>query len=194
MIAQGHLATRDRIIAELHDLGESDATKSPVGTIVDARVIEPEGGLYVIAQISEGLTGLAHLVRSGFMTGLSLSTVENHTGLVPVEVSLTSDPARPHSYIVHSSSSYERAQDYLRGIETGTLRDYSASLTKPTRVMAASKQQMEVETPAEAPKVGPLPSFLSLQKAKRARGVSMACSPPCRTPPPSRRRTTSSRR
>ena len=136
--SQNHLATRDRVIAELHDLGESDATKSAVGTIVDARLIEPEGGLYVIAEISAGLIGVAHLVRAGFLTGLSLSTVVDSSGLVPVEVSLTKEPARPHSYIVFSSGQLQKVREYLGKIQSHTIRDYSGSLDRPTRVMAAS--------------------------------------------------------
>ena len=145
---QGQLASRDRIISELHDLGRSDATKSPVGTVVEARLVEPSGGLYVIAEVNANLAGGSDLVRNGFMTGLSLSTVTTDDGLVPVEVSLTKEPARPHSYIVFSSSERGRVVDYLRRIEHGTLRDHSGNLNRPTRIMAASAEKMAVEAAA----------------------------------------------
>ena len=102
----------------------------------------------MIAEMNASLDGVSSLVRSGFMTGLSLSTVTTDGGLVPVEVSLTKEPARPHSYIVFSSSERGRVTDYLRRIEQGTMRDHSGSLKRPTRIMAASAEQMAVETAA----------------------------------------------
>jgi len=50
--SNGQLAPREAVIAELHDLGESDATKSPVGTVLEAHVIEPSGALYVVFEVS----------------------------------------------------------------------------------------------------------------------------------------------
>jgi len=144
-------------------LGRSDATKSPVGTVVEARLIEPNGGLYVIAEMNASLDGVSSLVRSGFMTGLSLSTVTTDDGLVPVEVSLTKEPARPHSYIVFSSSERGRVTDYLRRIEQGTMRDHSGSLKRPTRIMAASAEQMAVETAAPVAEQKETPAKLTAE-------------------------------
>ena len=47
----GQLAPREEVIAELHDLGESDAIKSPVGAVLSAAVIEPSGALYITFEV-----------------------------------------------------------------------------------------------------------------------------------------------
>lgn len=47
----GQLAAREAVIAKLHDLGDSDATKSPVGTVLKAEVIQPSGALYALFQV-----------------------------------------------------------------------------------------------------------------------------------------------
>lgn len=152
----GQLATRETVIAKLHDLGESDATNSPVGKVTYAKVVQPSGALYVILEISQGLEWVSWLVRNGFLTGLSLTTLETSHGIRPYEVSLTKEPARPHCYIVFHSTDEEKVRAYLGRVQQGDVRDYSAILRRPYRIMAASAEKMEVETPAPAAAEAPM--------------------------------------
>lgn len=141
----GQLADRNTVFAKLHDLGESDATHSPVGSIISAEVVQPSGALYAIFQINAGLEWIAWLVRNGFLTGVSLTTLETTAGIRPYEVSLTQEPARPHCYIVFHSTSLDKVRGYMGRVHTGGIRDHSSTLRKPYRIMAASATAMEVE-------------------------------------------------
>lgn len=147
---RGQLADRDAIYGKLHDLGESDATKSPVGRLISGEVVQPSGALYAIFQINEGLEWVAWLVRNGFLTGVSLTTLETTHGMRPYEVSLTRRPARPHCYIVFHSTELDKVQGYMRRVHNGSMRDLSATLTRPYRIMAASESAMETEKAAAA--------------------------------------------
>ena len=75
----------------------------------------------------------------------------------PYEVSLTREPARPHCYILYSSAELDKVQSYLGKIQTGDIRDHSATLRRPYRIMAASATQMEVEAAPTAPAAAPAP-------------------------------------
>jgi len=97
------------------------------------------------------------LVRNGFLAGLSLTTLVTTSRMRPYEVSLTREPARPHCYILYSSAELDKVRSYMRKIQTGDIHDYSATLRRPYRIMAASATQMEMDlksaadTPAEPP-------------------------------------------
>jgi hypothetical protein len=144
---QGQLASRNEVIARLHDLGESDATKSVVGQVLSAEIVETSGALYAIFQINKGLDWVAWLVRNGFLTGVSLTTLETTHNIRPYEVSLTKDPARPHCFIQYHSNDLDKVRSYMRRVHNGSMRDLSSTLQKPYRVMAASAAAMQVDTP-----------------------------------------------
>lgn len=92
---------------------------------------------------------MAWLIRNGFLTGLSLTTLETTAGIRPYEISLTKEPARPHCYIVFHSTELEKVQGYMGRLKNGDVRDYSSTLRRPYRIMAASAEKMEIEAPVE---------------------------------------------
>lgn len=140
---------RDLLYTRLHDLGESDATKSVVGKVIAASVIQPSGALYALFRVDAGLKEVAWLIRNGFLVGVSITT-EPYAPSIVYELSLTQDPARPHCFVVYSTADLTKAQHYMGKLINHTIEDLSSTLGAPTRVMAASATAAkEVPTPKE---------------------------------------------
>ena len=72
----------------MNELRKLRGSKQPVGTVGGGN------GADVVIRVDENFPGTANLVRTGVLTGLSLTTVSDSIGVRPFEVALTADPAR----------------------------------------------------------------------------------------------------
>lgn len=70
------------------ELDRLEGSKRAVGQVLGG------SGAEVLLRLNPELTGLGSLVRRGVLTGLSLTTVTDEHGVRPIEVTLTTDPAR----------------------------------------------------------------------------------------------------
>lgn len=144
--------TRDSVVKELTAISEHDATKSIIGRTIRGWT-KPGSGLYITAYISDRFESVSFLVHRGILGSVSLTTPWDHSE--GWEVSLTNEPARPHCHILRTSTNLEVINQYLADLDAGNIRDDSADLTKPVRVMAASKTAMAASQEAAA---APAPS------------------------------------
>jgi hypothetical protein len=137
--ADGQLASREDIIEALYENSEDGATFQIVGHVCDAS--QCGEGIYIIFQIDTHMAEwIEPMIRMGHYCGVSL-THEEWSGNA-IEVALTNNPAREHCYMIAEYSTREKAQAYLRGIQSGIMADYSGTLQKPRRIMAASGDAM----------------------------------------------------
>jgi hypothetical protein len=139
----GQLATREKIVAELDRAGSVNGECSPIGKVLAAVLVEPAGGLHVLFKLDPYLSAVEQLILDGHLTGVSLTHSVQNGRVVPLEVSLTVDPARAHSFIVYSTKDDIAALEYLRKLGSGDITDYSSQLRKPTRIMAASNESVQ---------------------------------------------------
>ena len=157
--------TPQQVEAALHELSETHTKMAVVGTIVDAWI--NANSVTVIAfTIKPELTGVTFMVENGFARGLSLTHAESkqplhQSKLVPYEVTLCSEPARPGAWVFYKTASlislakYKR-DDLLRGSEyTRNMPAEVMDVTEPsssTTVVAASAEK--TMTPLEAALAG----------------------------------------
>lgn len=79
------------------------------------------------------VVGVVWLMEHGYTRGLSLTHVLENNVIVPLEVSICSEPARPCCYIHFYSFDQKQAQEYIRGLEYGPFKDpVDVSLAKMT--------------------------------------------------------------
>lgn len=70
------------------EISNFEGSKRAVGQVLGSR------GSDILLRLAPEMTGLSSLVREGVLTGLSLTTVADETGVRPIEITLTTDPAR----------------------------------------------------------------------------------------------------
>lgn len=94
-------------------LDRGDDVKSmSVGRVIEAEVTRFQE--LCIVFVMDRLPSVQWLVEQGFMRGLSLTHIESSThGMVPLEVSLCSEPARPGCY-VEALGTKEQVEAYKR--------------------------------------------------------------------------------
>jgi len=131
---------------------ERDPKHAILGEIVDFFEV-PSGGFYIVYKIPDELDSIVFMIINGLACGLSLTHYElNHTGnIMPYEVSLCYEPARPHCYTIVGSSSLQRVLNYKRSLMTGRIPDPSLTLkrqkvyimSEAPELVAASKSPVE---------------------------------------------------
>lgn len=127
---------------------ERQAKENPKHTIV-GHVVDyfevPDGGFYVIYQIHPQWTSVRWMITHGKSAGLSMTHCEVGDGVMPYEVSLCFEPARPHCYTVVGSATLLGVLAYKRRLILGTIGDHSSTLERPTTVSIMA-DNMETET------------------------------------------------
>jgi hypothetical protein len=71
-----------------NEIANFEGSKRAVGQVLGS------SGSDILLRLAPEMTGLGSLVRKGVLTGLSLTTVADETGVRPIELTLTTDPAR----------------------------------------------------------------------------------------------------
>jgi len=110
---------------------EKDAKQSIFGEVVDFFEV-PGGGFYIIYEIYDDWKSVIFMIENALACGLSLTHYELQRSkrIVPYEVSLCYEPARPHCYTLVGSSSLQQVLNYKRSLMTGHIRDQSTKLTR----------------------------------------------------------------
>lgn len=129
-------------------LAKTDASSAIVGSVIDAFIGPKTGALYIIYGIDELLMpSIEFLILNRFLPGLSMTHVVSQVPtekdqpdpqVVPYEVTLCSEPARPGCYTFLTGSSVE-LQRYKRSIEKGAIAE--PEFSAPPLVMSAEEAQ-----------------------------------------------------
>ena len=127
---------------------ERQAKENPKHTIV-GHVVDyfevPAGGFYVIYQIHPQWPTVQWMITSGQSAGLSMTHCEVGNGIMPYEVSLCFEPARPHCYTVVGCATLLGVLAYKRRLLLGSIGDHSSTLARPLTVEIMA-DTMETET------------------------------------------------
>ncbi len=125
-----------------------------VGHVVDYFEV-PNGGFYVIYSIHPQWNEVIWMITEGKSSGLSMTHYPLNTkrkNVMPYEVSLCFEPARPHCYSIVGSPTLLGLLNYKRRLISGSIGDWSESLARPSKVpIMADKMETEVAPPAAAP-------------------------------------------
>ena len=118
-----------------------------MGHVVDYFEV-PNGGFYVIYQIHSQWPTVQWMITSGQSAGLSMTHCNVGDGIMPYEVSLCFEPARPHCYTVVGSLSLLEVIAYKRKLVLGSISDHSSTLHRPLSVdIMADTMETETKNP-----------------------------------------------
>lgn len=121
---------------QLEKLTRTDAKCAIIGTVADF-FETPRGGFYARFEIFDSFTAIVWLITHGYCTGLSLTHVvpNSSTGtILPYELTVCERPARPHCYVVAGSPDAMLLHAYKGGLQGGSIRDRSDTLSAPPHV------------------------------------------------------------
>lgn len=143
--AKSHLApTPAEVKARLERQAKANPKHTIVGHVVDYFEV-PTGGFYVIYQIHPQWPTVQWMITSGQSAGLSMTHCEVGNGIMPYEVSLCFEPARPHCYTVVGCATLLGVLAYKRRLLLGSIGDHSSTLARPLTVEIMA-DTMETET------------------------------------------------
>lgn len=139
---------------QLETQSKTQRAHTIVGHVVDYFEV-PDGGFYVIYTIHPQWTDVIWMITEGKSSGLSMTHYplnNKKKNVMPYEVSLCFEPARPHCYSIVGSPTLLGALNYKRRLISGSIGDWSESLARPTKVpIMTDKMETEVAPPAAAP-------------------------------------------
>jgi hypothetical protein len=153
------LPSQAEVRRELEKLTRTDAKCAIIGAVADF-FETPGGGFYARFEIFDSFSAIVWLITNGYCTGLSLTHVVPNasTGtILPYELTVCERPARPHCYIVAGSPDAMVLHAYKGGLQGGTIRDRSNTLSAPPHVPImtdASQIPADMAVDEAAPEVG----------------------------------------
>lgn len=155
------------VMAQLKKQSKTEYTHTIVGHVVDFFEV-PHGGFYVVYHIHPQWKSVIWMITEGKSAGLSMTHFPLKNGgsdIMPYEVSLCFEPARPHCYTIVGSPTLLGVLAYKRKLVSCAIGDQSESLTRPTRVPIMSEMETE-----KAPTTTPIEDALSsiADEGKRA--------------------------
>jgi len=123
-----------------------------------------EGWLWAIFNVDDHCELVLSLMHGGHLLCLSLTHTGTESGIMPIELTLCSVPARPFSYIYHECLTLEDAFNYKAHILAGSI-PYKMDVT----TASASTAPVAQADPASAPAVSRLSALLAkLEPAERS--------------------------
>jgi hypothetical protein len=144
--------TREMVTAKFKE--STDSQHIIVGHVLDYFEV-PNGGFYVLYQIHAAWESIEWMVINGAAAGLSMTHFpldKGGTDIIPYEVSLCFEPARPHCYTVVGSPGIQPVLDYKRRLISGDIPDGSDTIERPLQVTIMADMETEQvvsTTPAE---------------------------------------------
>lgn len=147
--------TPTEVKARLEKQAKSNPKHTIVGHVVDYFEV-PNGGFYVVYHIYHQWPTVQWMITSGQSAGLSMTHCDVGNSIMPYEVSLCFEPARPHCYTIVGSHSLLGVLAYKRKLVSGNIQDYSTTLERPLsiKIMTDAESAMAVEgrepTPIES--------------------------------------------
>jgi len=148
--AIGNLAERNeaplqsRVWKELNDIAKNkDVRSSSIGEVIDYWE-SPNGSWWCTFYIDAvKWEGIVWMIEKSFLRGLSLTHMVHNENLIPYEVSLCFEPARPGCYVYHFSLELFKMDEYKRGVLTKSIREPIKSDSTHIDVIVANKKTME---------------------------------------------------
>ena len=117
-------------------------SKRPVGKVLGANASE------ILLQIDPDFEATANLMRNGVLAGLSLTTVADTNGIRPIEVTLTTDPARGTEAKLYAE--YKGTQRIPIKVLKMTTTNPAADKTEPMDATPAAPAPTEALTPLQS--------------------------------------------
>lgn len=148
--------SQNQVKRKLDTFAKSKVECTVIGAVIDWFEASG-GGFYTVFRIEKQYDAIVWLIQNAHLTGLSLTHViphDNTTNILPYEVTLCTEPARPHCYIISGSQSVIPIQRYKRLLQRGVITDKSDRLSQPKWIPIMATEQnvpADMETSTSAP-------------------------------------------
>ena len=137
---QDELPLQSRVWKELNTIADTkDVRSAPIGQVVDYWE-SPNGSWWCTFYIDAGKwEGVVWMVENMFLRGLSMTHMVHNDNIIPYEVSLCFEPARPGCYVYFFHVELFRVDEYKRSVLSKSIREPITDTNTPAIVIMASE-------------------------------------------------------